>query len=118
MDRRRRVPRTDAVLADPRLAAAAERLGRAVVKGVVVRAQERARQGEIEPEDVAGAALSALPRHAATLRPVLNMTGVLLHTNLGRAPLSAAAVEAIAAASGPADVEFDLDTGARARRGR
>jgi L-seryl-tRNA(Ser) seleniumtransferase len=112
------VPRTDAVLADPRLAAAAERLGRAVVKDVVVRAQERARQGEIEPEDVAGAALSALPRHAATLRPVLNMTGVLLHTNLGRAPLSAAAVEAIAAASGPADVEFDLATGARARRGR
>ncbi|MEW9532926.1 L-seryl-tRNA(Sec) selenium transferase [Microbispora sp. NPDC049125] len=118
MDRRRLVPRTDAVLADPRLEAVSERLGRAVVKDAVVRAQERARRGEIEPEDVAGQALAALPRHAASLRAVINMTGVLLHTNLGRAPLSAAAIDAVAAAAGPADVEFDLETGARARRGR
>lgn len=112
------MPRTDAVLADPRLEAVSERLGRAVVKDAVVRAQERARRGEIEPEDVAGQALAALPRHAASLRAVINMTGVLLHTNLGRAPLSAAAIDAVAAAAGPADVEFDLETGARARRGR
>jgi L-seryl-tRNA(Ser) seleniumtransferase len=112
------VPRTDAVLADPRLAATAERLGRAVVKDAVAAAQQRVRQGEIEPEDVADAALAALPRHATHLRPVINMTGVLLHTNLGRAPLSPAAVEAAAMVAGPADVEFDLATGARARRGR
>ncbi|TLP57738.1 L-seryl-tRNA(Sec) selenium transferase [Microbispora triticiradicis] len=118
MDPRRRVPRTDTVLADPRLAEAAGRLGRQVVKDAVVRAQQRVRQGEIEPEDVAGAALAALPRHATSLRPVLNMTGVLLHTNLGRAPLSAAAVEAVTVAAGATDVEFDLVTGARARRGR
>ncbi|WP_405087466.1 L-seryl-tRNA(Sec) selenium transferase [Microbispora sp. NBC_01389] len=118
MDPRRRVPRTDAVLADPRLAEAAGRLGRAVVKEAVVRAQQRVRDGEIEPEDVAEAALAALPRHAASLRPVLNMTGVLLHTNLGRAPLSPAAVEAVTVAAGATDVEFDLVTGARARRGR
>ncbi|MBP2708155.1 L-seryl-tRNA(Sec) selenium transferase [Microbispora sp. RL4-1S] len=117
-DRRRRVPRTDAVLADPRLAGMTGRLGRSVVKDAVVRAQERARRGEIEPEDVPEAALAALPRRAATIRPVINMTGVLLHTNLGRAPLSPAAVEATVAAAGPADVEFDLATGARARRGR
>ncbi|GGO15866.1 L-seryl-tRNA(Sec) selenium transferase [Microbispora rosea subsp. aerata] len=112
------MPRTDAVLADPRLVAAAERLGRPVVKDAVARAQQRVRQGEIEPEDVAEAALAGLPRHATSLRPVLNMTGVLLHTNLGRAPLSPAAVEAVTAAAGATDVEFDLDTGARARRGR
>ncbi|MEZ0074272.1 L-seryl-tRNA(Sec) selenium transferase [Planotetraspora sp. GP83] len=112
------MPRTDAVLADPRLAATAERLGRAVVKDAVAAAQQRARQGEIEPEDVADVAFAALPRHAASIRPVINMTGVLLHTNLGRAPLSSAAIEAVAAAAGPADVEFDLVTGARARRGR
>lgn len=112
------MPRTDAVLADPRLAEAAGRLGRAVVKEAVVRAQQRVRDGEIEPEDVAEAALAALPRHAASLRPVLNMTGVLLHTNLGRAPLSPAAVEAVTVAAGATDVEFDLVTGARARRGR
>ncbi|GAA4214655.1 L-seryl-tRNA(Sec) selenium transferase [Microbispora amethystogenes] len=112
------MPRTDAVLADPRLAEAAGRLGRPVVKDAVVRAQQRVRQGEIEPEDVAEAALAALPRHATSLRPVLNMTGVLLHTNLGRAPLSPAAVEAVTVAAGATDVEFDLVTGARARRGR
>jgi L-seryl-tRNA(Ser) seleniumtransferase len=49
---------------------------------------------------------------------VLNATGVVLHTNLGRAALSPAAVAAVAAAAGHTDVELDLRTGARARRGR
>ncbi|MEU8383018.1 L-seryl-tRNA(Sec) selenium transferase, partial [Streptosporangium sp. NPDC048865] len=118
MDPRRLVPRTDTVLADPRLVAAAGRLGRAVVKDAVVRAQRRVRQGGLDPGDVADAAVAELPPHPASLRPVINMTGVLVHTNLGRAPLSAAAVEATTAAAGYADVEFDLATGARARRGR
>ncbi|TXK41392.1 L-seryl-tRNA(Sec) selenium transferase [Nonomuraea sp. C10] len=118
MDRRRRVPRTDAVLADSRLVEAGGRLGRSVVKAAVAAAQERARQGEIAPEEVADAAVTALPARAASLRPVVNATGVLIHTNLGRAPLSAAAVEAMTAAAGSADVEFDLATGARSRRGR
>ncbi|MCW2777047.1 MAG: L-seryl-tRNA(Sec) selenium transferase [Frankiales bacterium] len=117
-DPRRRVPRTDAVLTDPRLAAATERLGAAAVKDAVVAAQARARRGELAPEQVADAAVAGLPERATTLRPVLNATGVVVHTNLGRAPLSAAAVEAVAAASGYGDVEFDLATGARARRGR
>src|SRR4051812_48928858 len=52
------------------------------------------------------------------MRPVINATGVLLHTNLGRAPLSAAAVEALVAAAGTTDVELDLGTGQRGRRGR
>jgi L-seryl-tRNA(Ser) seleniumtransferase len=118
MDSRRRVPRTDAVLADPRLVAASERLGRGIVKAAVTRAQERARTGEIAAEDVAGHAVADLPATAASLRPVVNATGVLLHTNLGRAPLSPAAQEAVAAASGCTDVEFDLATGRRDRRGR
>ncbi len=112
------MPRTDAVLADPRLVAAAGRLGRAVVKDAVVRAQRRARQGGLDPGQVADAAVAELPAYPASLRPVINMTGVLVHTNLGRAALSDAAVRATAAASGHTDVEFDLATGARARRGR
>ncbi|MGI5228526.1 L-seryl-tRNA(Sec) selenium transferase [Actinoallomurus sp. CA-142502] len=118
MDTRRRVPRTDAVLADSRLVEAAGRLGRGIVKAAVNRAQERARAGEIPAEDVVDAAVAELPATAATLRPVINATGVLLHTNLGRAPLSEAARVALAEAAGCTDVEFDLETGGRGRRGR
>ncbi|KUI45716.1 L-selenocysteinyl-tRNA(Sec) synthase [Mycobacterium sp. GA-1199] len=117
-DPRRRVPRTDALLADPRLAEASRVLGRTLVKTVVGQAQQRARAGEIEPERVADDAVASLPTSAATLRPVINATGVVVHTNLGRAPLSQAAVDAVVTASGATDVEFDLETGRRARRGR
>ena len=89
-----------------------------LVKSVVAQAQERARAGEIEPEQVADHAVAALPVSAASLRPVINATGVVVHTNLGRAPLSRAAVDAVVTASGATDVEFDLETGRRARRGR
>jgi L-seryl-tRNA(Ser) seleniumtransferase len=112
------VPRTDTVLDDPRLRAAAATLGRSTVKAAVVAAQESARRGEIPPGGVADAAVAALPERAASLRPVINATGVVVHTNLGRAPLSAAAVEAVVAAAGYTDVELDLATGRRARRGR
>ncbi|MGW2492046.1 L-seryl-tRNA(Sec) selenium transferase [Streptomyces sp. NPDC001606] len=112
------IPRTDALLRDPRLAAAVERLGGGVVKAAVRQAQERARAGGIAPGQVAEAALALLPVTASGLRPVVNATGVLLHTNLGRAPLSAAARRAVQEAAGPTDVELDLDTGVRARRGR
>ena len=114
---RRRVPRTDLLLADPRLADAERRLGRALVKAAVGRAQQRARDGQIPPEEVADAAVAGLPARAAALTPVINATGVLVHTNLGRAPLSAAAVDAIVAAAGHCDVEFDLAAGVRSRRG-
>jgi L-seryl-tRNA(Ser) seleniumtransferase len=117
-DPRRRVPRTDVLLADPRLASAERLLGRALVKSVIADAQQRARAGEIEPECVAEHAVAALPPTASSLRPVINATGVVVHTNLGRAPLSAAALDAVVAAGGATDVEFDLATGRRARRGR
>ncbi|MGC4858875.1 L-seryl-tRNA(Sec) selenium transferase [Micromonospora sp. DT68] len=115
-DPRRRVPRTDTLLADPQLVAAAASLGRDRVKALVVRAQERARRGEINPDEVRDAAVAALPAPAP--RVVLNATGVVLHTNLGRAALSSTAVAAVVAAAGHTDVELDLTTGRRARRGR
>lgn len=118
VDPRRHVPRTDAVLADPRLRTAAEALGRNRVKQVVTAVQERVRSGRLDPAAAADTAAAELPALSAGLRPVLNATGVLLHTNLGRAPLSPAAVAAVQAASGHSDVELDLDTGRRGPRGR
>ena len=48
---------------------------------------------------------------------MLNATGVVVHTNLGRAPLAAVAVDALISASGYVDVELDLATGTRSKRG-
>lgn len=112
------MPRTDAVLALPELVEAQRSLGRALVHSVVAAAQERARAGEIDPDQVAVQAVAALPRTAAGLHPVINATGVVVHTNLGRAPLSDAALAAISAAGRSTDLEFDLETGRRASRGR
>ncbi len=53
----------------------------------------------------------------ARLQPVINATGVIIHTNLGRAPLSSAAVQRLAAvAAGYSNLEFDLESGARGSR--
>ncbi len=80
-----------------------------------------ARGGAALPENDAdwSDALSAWleARTASTLRPALNATGVVLHTNLGRAPLAPAAIEAIASiASGAATLEYDVDAGTRGSR--
>ncbi|HEX2300502.1 MAG TPA: L-seryl-tRNA(Sec) selenium transferase, partial [Pseudonocardiaceae bacterium] len=117
MDPRRLVPRTDTVLAEPAVVAAAQRLGRALVKRAVAAAQQQVRDGALAPHAVVAAVLAGLPATASGLRPVLNATGVLLHTNLGRAPLSAAAIDALGVAAGTCDVELDLTTGGRGRRG-
>jgi L-seryl-tRNA(Ser) seleniumtransferase len=117
VDVRRLVPRTDAVLADPRLIAAQSRLGRPIVISAVRQAQQQVRTGKIGPAEVADAAVAGLPPLASTLTPVINATGVLLHTNLGRAPLSGAAQVAVQAAAGCTDLEFDLAAGTRGRRG-
>jgi L-seryl-tRNA(Ser) seleniumtransferase len=117
-DLRRAVPRTDVVLARPDIAAATRLLGHDLVKAAVVAAQQRARAGEIAPQDVPATALAALPTLATSLHEVINATGVVVHTNLGRAPLSKAARDAVTAAAGYTDVEFDLTTGRRATRGR
>lgn len=101
----------------PEVVQATEILGRDQVKRAVHAAQDRARAGEIVPEQVVTTALAALPRSSADIRRVLNATGVLLHTNLGRAPLSDAAMNALTDASGTTDVELDLHTGQRGPRG-
>jgi L-seryl-tRNA(Ser) seleniumtransferase len=117
-DPRRAIPRTDAVLADKRFAAARARLGEPEIRAAVATAQAAARSGDLAPVDVVEHALAQLPDSATTLRRVVNATGVLLHTNLGRAPLSQAALDAIGTAAGFVDLEYDVDTGTRSGRGR
>jgi hypothetical protein len=71
-----------------------------LVKAAVTAAQQRVREGRLAPDALLDAVLADLPLAPVTLRPVLNATGVLLHTNLGRAPLSPAARDALAVAAG------------------
>jgi L-seryl-tRNA(Ser) seleniumtransferase len=83
-------------------------------------ARERVRQGSTAPAPVEVAedvrhSIEVLTQPAP--RPVINATGVIIHTNLGRAPLSHAATEAaVRAARGYSDLELDLDTGQRGSR--
>jgi L-seryl-tRNA(Ser) seleniumtransferase len=118
VDPRRRIPRTDQLLALPAVQQARTRLGEHAIRAVVRDVQDRARRGELTPDRVQDTLVELLATHTATtLRPVLNATGVVVHTNLGRAPLASAAVEALIASSGYVDVELDLATGTRSKRG-
>ncbi|MEY9257380.1 L-seryl-tRNA(Ser) seleniumtransferase [Brevibacterium epidermidis] len=117
-DPRRSIPRTDHLLALPEVIAAGERLNQATIKAIISEVQNAARAGEIPVAEVASAIVSSLAsRSASSLTPVLNATGILVHTNLGRAPLSPAATQAITEAAGYVDVEMDLGTGKRSKRG-
>jgi L-seryl-tRNA(Ser) seleniumtransferase len=112
------IPRTNDLLALPAVVEARHRLSEHVIRRIVRNVQDRARRGELPPSDVEPTLLAAVAGHKVTsVRPVLNATGVIVHTNLGRAPLSADAVEAVVTASGYVDVELDLTDGSRSRRG-
>ena len=62
------------------------------------------------------AASRALKMVSPSLRPVINATGVIIHTNLGRAPLSDAAIEAMQSAAAYSNLEYDLEAGVRGSR--
>jgi L-seryl-tRNA(Ser) seleniumtransferase len=120
-----KLPRVDRVLSHPKLERAKKRLGvRAVTdlaRRAIAEARQRVRAGEAPPNEddvareVAERADGALRARA---KRVINATGVVLHTNLGRAPLSEAAVLALqASAAGYTSVEIDLGTGRRGARG-
>ncbi|MEV7661999.1 L-seryl-tRNA(Sec) selenium transferase [Paenarthrobacter sp. NPDC089316] len=118
VDPRRLIPRTNDLLALPVVLEASTRMSAQVIRGLVRDIQDQARRGELPPAQVVPALEAAVAGHQATShRPVLNATGVIVHTNLGRAPLSADAVEAVVAASGYVDVELNLASGGRSRRG-
>jgi len=118
-DPRRELPSVERLLHEPAVVALLEELPRSVVVAAARDALARARRGRGEPpQDWAAEVSERATRIAArSLRPVLNATGVVLHTNLGRAPLAATAIEAMAAvASGYSNLELDLHAGVRGHR--
>ena len=115
------LPRIDALVA--RAPELVQRFGRAAVTDALRTAVAAARDhvadgGPAPAEDAliadAGAALEVM--RPGPPRRVINAAGVIVHTNLGRAPLSAAATSAMVEAAGYCDVEYDLVTGRRGSR--
>src|SRR5204862_528740 len=115
-DPRRRLPAVDALLAEPDVAA----LLTAHPRGLVLRAvrdtleHARANDGAVPAEGWHAAGTAQVQRLAApSLVPVINATGVVLHTNLGRAPLERAAREVTTRiAAGYSHLEYDTARGA------
>jgi L-seryl-tRNA(Ser) seleniumtransferase len=123
-DPRRLLPNMDVLLGHPDLVERTGRFGRGPVLGAARRALAAGRR-EVEGgapapgvDELAARVAGELDgRWAGRTRAVVNATGVVLHTNLGRAPLSPAARAAVAEAAGYATVEYDLAAGTRGRRG-
>ncbi|MGA8324867.1 MAG: L-seryl-tRNA(Sec) selenium transferase [Candidatus Cybelea sp.] len=115
----RSIPAMHRLLADERIAGFEAELGRDSVKRAAEEVLGRARvSGEGEYDDLVGAIVRRLDGLALQrLTPVINATGVILHTNLGRAPLAREALEAAArVACGYANLEYDLEAGERGSR--
>jgi L-seryl-tRNA(Ser) seleniumtransferase len=112
----RDLPSVDILLRDERLAREPRPLALAAVRAALERAREEIRAGA-EPGDLVERALQELEGlRRPALRRVVNATGVLVHTNLGRAPLAAPALERVVAAGGYSNLEYDLREGARGSR--
>ncbi|HEX5414827.1 MAG TPA: L-seryl-tRNA(Sec) selenium transferase [Chloroflexota bacterium] len=121
-DEFRRLPSVDRLLQAPALADSA--LPRALLVDAARAALGAAREGVAtgrpapSPDALVEEVLARLrEREQASLRPAINATGVIVHTNLGRAPVSDEAAMAMAAiAAGYSNLEFDLATGGRGSR--
>lgn len=118
------LPSVDLLIRRPDLKEAVERFGRRAVVDAVRVVLNQLRVGQRTGDDLPVAdqiAIEALARldarNKSELRRVFNLTGTVLHTNLGRALLSEAAIEhAATAMRWPCNVEFDLKTGRRGER--
>ena len=120
----RQLPPVHAVLDDDALAELRSSRGREAVlravRAAIDEARTSLRNGEstvVEVSSLARRAAAILQDARPLLRPVINATGILLHTGLGRAPLAEEAVAAVAAvARGYCNLEFELEQGGRGRR--
>jgi L-seryl-tRNA(Ser) seleniumtransferase len=125
----RKLPSVDELLHNPALASIVATEGQAAVTDAAravltrLRAEIAAARLDAAAVDLALSGISdAVERQVRqslsySLRPVINATGVILHTNLGRAPLAASALEHIGdASSGYSNLEFDVETGERGNR--
>lgn len=125
----RQLPSIDELLRTPALERLIEREGRAVVleaaRQVLAELRRQIASGALSADGVAAAVenLSATIESrlalllSCSLRPVVNATGVVLHTNLGRAPLSESAIDHLReVATHYSNLEFDLTAGARGKR--
>jgi len=124
-----KLPSTDEVLRDPYIHGLVESDGHAAVtesiRVVLVRLRQEISAGQLDEnslEIALGGLSGAVERQLReslqySLQPLINATGVILHTNLGRAPLAANAVDHIrTTASGYSNIEFNLETGERGKR--
>jgi len=124
----RQIPAVDQVLLRPLIAAWVERTGRSLVVSEIQALLQEVRDGIRSGDETYDRAIGMdnlelildqrlRARLRPQLLPVINATGVILHTNLGRAPLSTGAQESLSAVSGHyANLEFDLATGERSYR--
>ena len=113
----RDLPSVDRLLADERLVGEPHELALAAARTVLERAREEIRAGR-EPGQLVDDVVEELRRATRpSLRRVLNATGVLVHTNLGRAPLARAALERVAEVGrGYSNLEYGLARGERGSR--
>ena len=117
-DPRRSIPSTDRLLAIEEVVSAKDHLAPHKIRQIIHRVQDNARSGQIAPNSVVAEVITQVQSAVTTeLSPVLNATGVIIHTNLGRAPLSQAARDSLIAAAGYVDLELDLTDGKRSKRG-
>jgi L-seryl-tRNA(Ser) seleniumtransferase len=124
----RRIPSVDELLSRPRLAAFAKRINRDLLVALLRDVLAELRAQITGPQSVTVRSLDVFSIEELiaaevdrilhpSLQPVINATGVILHTNLGRAPLSPAVVDAIkTSATQYSNLEYDLEAGARGKR--
>jgi L-seryl-tRNA(Ser) seleniumtransferase len=126
----RLLPSVDEVLHDPACAPLLAEEGQApateAVRSVLSQLREEISSGRLNTPDNVRLAVSGLPdaigrslsaAMAFSLRPIINATGVILHTNLGRAPLAEAAIKRIGEVAGRySNLEFEIEAGERGKR--